>query len=289
MRRVSKHLVSRSAQRFTEIWRHPANHGVRIRRLVRYGWFQFSGRVLRRRGIVRIGASHRLWAEVHEFSASRVAIANPPDWAEMMVWKRFLKPGLVFLDVGANVGIYTLWALDCGSDVMAVEPHPQSIKRLRENLALNGCAVDVVAAAVGERPSTMFLTTELGGANHIVDVPGLEEVVRVDVTTIDLATEGRRIDGVKIDIEGAEHRALLGAERVLREAALIQVEWNGKSQMNFGETREPVARILRDAGYALGRATSDGRVRRIDGLTIDYGSDVFAVSPDDKRTVDLLV
>jgi FkbM family methyltransferase len=61
----------------------------------------------------------------------------------MMAWRRILKPGDLFVDVGANVGAYTLWAIDCEARVIAVEPNAETAERLRRNIALNSFEVEV--------------------------------------------------------------------------------------------------------------------------------------------------
>lgn len=57
-------------------------------------------------------------------SASTVVYANLPAYSEMLAWRRIIRPGDVFIDVGANVGSYGLWAADHGACVLAFEMHP---------------------------------------------------------------------------------------------------------------------------------------------------------------------
>ena len=56
----------------------------------------------------------------------------------MIAWRRVLRPGDLFLDVGANVGSYTIWAGELGADVIALEPAPDTYALLLENIDLNG-------------------------------------------------------------------------------------------------------------------------------------------------------
>ena len=76
--------------------------------------------MLRRRTLARLGDRSVLWAGLHRPGASKVVYANPPDHPEMIVWRRVLRPGDLFLDVGANVGSYTIWAGELGADVIAL-------------------------------------------------------------------------------------------------------------------------------------------------------------------------
>jgi hypothetical protein len=149
---------------------------------------------------------------------------------------------------------------------------------LRENLALNAYVAEVVEAAVGAETGKMSLTTELGGANHLVVDPQDQPVLDVAVTTLDTLTEGLDVAGLKIDVEGAERFALLGASRLLERVPLIQLEWNSTCWTNFGETREPLVQLLRRAGFLLCKATPTGGLVQMEDDAVNYGPDLFAVS-----------
>ena len=69
----------------------------------------------------------------------------------MLVWRQTLRGGGLFLDVGANVGAYTIWAAECGAEVMALEPAADTFGLLLENVALNGYQVAAIQAAAGDR------------------------------------------------------------------------------------------------------------------------------------------
>src|SRR5271167_1724869 len=88
------------------VWEHPSNEGERTRALLRAAGFQFRGRVLHRRTLARIGEKSVIWADLHRTGASRVVYANPSDHPEMLTWRNVLRPGDLFVDVGANVGSY---------------------------------------------------------------------------------------------------------------------------------------------------------------------------------------
>ena len=218
-----------------------------------------------------------MWADVSNYVSSIAVIANPYDWAEMSVWRRYLKPGYVFVDVGAHVGVYTLWAIDLDADVIAFEPVPEFVAALRENLALNKKSAEIVECALSDHPGTMFMSPQLGGASHLEGDRVDEAMVEVRVMTLDDALRGRRVDGLKIDVEGAERRVLAGGRETIRRIGLIQLEWNDQSQAYFGESRRPVAEILSEEGFVLTRPTSEGTLRRVADPN-SLGSDVFAVS-----------
>jgi FkbM family methyltransferase len=130
--------------------------------------------------------------------------------------RRFVKPGDVCLDVGANVGSLTLvmaQAAGATGRVVAVEPHPDVCARLRANVALNGLAqVTVVQAAVSDADGTtdFFGFDEESFRQGISSLlPDSEACRRMTVRTLRgatlLAEAGiARCDFLKIDVEGVE-------------------------------------------------------------------------------------
>lgn len=145
------------------------------------------------------------------------------DPAERRFLQRIAEPGFVFIDVGANVGAYSLCvAAACGDDarIIAAEPDPVIRSRLQFNCAANPAAgIDVVPAAVGDVNGELelHLNAENRGQNSIVGGEG--ESVRVPSLTLNTLFDRHgvgRPDCLKLDIEGAEHLVL---GRFFEEAA----------------------------------------------------------------------
>lgn len=99
-------VADRNVARF--VWNHPANEGRQVRAVLRAVRFQLRSRLLHRPALAQLGDSSYLWARLHRSGSSKVVYANPPDHPEMLAWRRFLHPGDIFLDVGANVGAYAI-------------------------------------------------------------------------------------------------------------------------------------------------------------------------------------
>jgi len=150
------------------IWTHPGNRSRRFRKLAEAVRFQVRGRVLGKPSRARLGDRSWIWAHLHVYNSSKVVYANPPDWPEMLVWQRVLGPDDLFIDVGANIGIYTILAAERGAEVIAVEPNAQALARLRANLALNGYRAELVQAALSREPGRMRVTRHLDMGNHLL-------------------------------------------------------------------------------------------------------------------------
>ncbi|WP_052031779.1 FkbM family methyltransferase [Novipirellula maiorica] len=158
--------------------------------------------------------------------------------------------GATVFDVGANVGFYTLLAARCvGKDgfVHCFEPFPENLRTLRQHLELNPCQnVTVHEAAVSDRSGTYRFASgdcpETGKLDEHGDV-------EVQVIQIDEETSSGRIpypDVVKIDVEGAESKVLLGArETLLSRQPILLVAIHGSSML-----RE-VQAIIKDFRYEV--------------------------------------
>jgi FkbM family methyltransferase len=218
-----------------------------------------------------------MWVDLHSTAASKALYANPPDWPEMQAWRRILKPGDLFVDVGCNVGTYSLWAADCGAAVIAVEPSPDAFELLNENLALNDFSVEAHQCALADQPGIMKLSQGKGTTNHLY-LESTELGIDVRVDTLDRLLGDRRVVGMKIDVEGAERLVLEGARQALSEGRIevLQLEWNGLSREVLGETRTPVARLLGDYGYQLCSPDPSGILRPVDAPESSV-EDLFAV------------
>lgn len=140
------------------------------------------------------------------------------DPAERAALESRIQPGWRFIDIGANVGAYALFvAHRAGPDgrVLAIEPHPEMLRRLEANVGFNPQApVTVVQAAVSAADGTVSLMMDARNAGRSRVSGGGEADARVDVPAVTLLGLVRaqgldRIDGLKIDIEGGEPDALL--------------------------------------------------------------------------------
>jgi FkbM family methyltransferase len=284
-------LLARAAAQFTIgtdvlrfVWRHPANSGQRVRAVLRAIGYQAQVRLLGRRVMARLGERSLLWVDAHRTAASKVIYANPPDLPEMLVWRRALRDGGLFVDVGANVGSYAILAAELGAEVIAVEPAADTFGLLSENIALNGYQVRAVQAAAGSHCGTARFTSGLDAGNRLaVDGSAVTELITVDSLVGD-----RRVRGMKVDVEGFEIDVLHGAARALaeRRIGLIQLEWNEASWPAVGTDRRPVAELLAGHGYRLYRPDADGRL--VEVADPGFGADVFArpdltARPDLKR------
>ncbi len=138
-----------------------------------------------------------------------------------------LKPGMVVIDIGANVGIYTLLAakrVGKKGAVVAFEPSPRDRKILQENVFLNQCTnVTIKESALGatDGRAKLYVCDWETGCNSLrppnVSEPTHSTVVQLQTLDgyLDSGEAEGDVDFIKIDVEGAELEVLRGAERLL--------------------------------------------------------------------------
>ena len=103
-------IITKARNLVRHVCNHPANRGQEGRALLRAVHYQARAKILRQRPQARLGERSRLWVDAHRVAAVKAVYGNPPDYREMMVWRSVLKSGDLFLDVGANIGGYSIWA-----------------------------------------------------------------------------------------------------------------------------------------------------------------------------------
>lgn len=153
-------------------------------------------------------------------STERGCLFNPGyDLEELTFLRAHVPEGGVFVDVGANVGIYALtMAKVVGQKgrVIAIEPHPVARARLTFNRDASDLGyVKIVAVAAGPSDGELMIETDREnlGASHIVAAGSSASAIRVPAQTLlrILGDAGvTRIDALKIDVEGFEDRVLTG-------------------------------------------------------------------------------
>jgi FkbM family methyltransferase len=138
------------------------------------------------------------------------------------------RAGTTAIDVGANVGLFTVplaRAVGSGGRVVAIEPDPENVARLEANLRLNRLAnvlVQRVAAADGEGEAELHVANDPAFHSTVAVHAGREvgRTLRVPTTRLDtiwMRLGQPAVSAIKIDVEGAELAVLRGAETLLRE------------------------------------------------------------------------
>ena len=155
------------------------------------------------------------------------------DYNNMSLLRDYLQSGRIFIDIGANIGSYTLIGSESlSAHVHAFEPHPSTFQLLRRNVELNQRNnVTLHNVALGSSKGEVFLTDEAGSSiNHIV-LGSSQPVGTITVPSHRMdcicLKAGIMPDIVKIDVEGFEYDVLLGFGDCLSSVQVLMIEMNG--------------------------------------------------------------
>jgi FkbM family methyltransferase len=139
--------------------------------------------------------------------------------------RQAVHPGAQVLDIGAQFGFFTLLAAaraGAAGHVHAFEPVPSNFRLLERNVALSGLGnITPVPKAVGSRPGSVPIFVYQSSDSHSLYQHPEQEVravIDVDCVAIDDYLAGRRVDVVKMDIEGHEPVALEGMQRTIAQS-----------------------------------------------------------------------
>jgi len=250
---VPDRLFQRLADRFP-------TERIASSRLLRGVW-RVALAVLRPRSVVmrledylmRIPAGGRGYARgiLHRGAIERAASA----W-----FRDAVREGTTVVDVGANVGHYTLLAARRARRVVAFEPDPRAAEFLRENVALNGYGnVTVVEKALSAEDGTadFFVDDRNPGGHSLVEAntARLREMRSVETVRLDSFLPDGAVDLVKIDAQGAEAWIVSGARGVLeRSRARLLLELWPFGLAQCGETAARLVAFLAELGYRPVRA-----------------------------------
>lgn len=160
---------------------------------------------------------YTLHLDVSRSSAQRqLYLVGERFMSEAALIKSLMDPGATVVDVGANIGYYVLLAARCvgpSGHIVAFEPEPDNLVELRMNVEANQLNnIEVHPFAVGARKAEVLFARGINGG--VRDSAATNEV-SVPLVTLDDALN-RRVDMVKIDVEGYEGEVLAGAESTIK-------------------------------------------------------------------------
>lgn len=229
-------------------------------------------------------------------SCSSVLYANGglADFPEMSFMKHYLREGDSFLDIGANVGIYTILAASLvgnSGKVFSVEAAPASAQRLREQVRLNNLeeVVSVFEGALSNQSGTVEFTTERDSMNKIHTGEGSNSpTVSVPCARLDevLDNDDWSFAMGKLDVEGAEPLVMEGGAKMLEahNPPVWVVEVNGLTRA-FGTSELDFERQLKASGYVFALYDPASREFIRGNALWETSGNLFAVSEADIASI----
>ena len=222
----------------------------------------------------------RFYCEMKDHVTSRIFWRGHYSWDQIKLLKGLLRPEMVFMDIGANCGEFTVLAAKylTQGQVIAFEPLPRHIARMRRNIELNGFKnVTVVEQGLSDHNGTAPMYLEIMGAaeneNDVFDTmfphgPDRKQVGTINLTTLDAylaAHPVKRLDIVKIDIDGAEMLALSGARETLEKfKPLVFIELCTTTSAAAGYEADDIVTFLLNMNYKLYSINPDSSLKTFD-------------------------
>jgi FkbM family methyltransferase len=209
-----------------------------------------------------------------------------PDFrdADLAFFRACLRAGDHVVDVGANIG--DVAALACSivgpsGHVCAIEPHPRIFRYLEGNLALNGFSwAETINVAAGETDGATTIEDDRRDDMNRIGGDG----VRIRMRRLDdLLPAGRRIDLMKLDVEGYELFALRGAPATLGRVDCLHFECSEALSRRFGYPAHAVPDLLREHGFSILRIVAPGGLAHFEALRADEVCNLVATR--DRRTL----
>lgn len=271
---ILKHLIN-----------HPLNKSNKIAAIVRFLKWQVGSRlvpgdviykwvnnskIITRSG--ETGVTGNIYCGLHEF----------PDMAFLL---HVLREGDLFVDIGANVGSYTILASSAvGARGYCFEPVPSTYERLMANIRLNDLGEHVISlnVALGNSRGEIFFSSDQNCMNHVIANNEIDKSkIIVNVSTLD--EELKDVPFLmKIDVEGYETPALEGAKNTLKNEELCAVimELNGSGN-RYGFDESNILEMMTNYGFkTYSYKPFERAFINLEGKNLSNGNTIFIRNMD---------
>jgi FkbM family methyltransferase len=234
---------------------HPLNANKKCKSIITFIKWQIGIRLLKKKvispwvndsvficGLSETGLTGNLYTGLIEFE-------------DMAFLLHALQSDEIFVDVGANVGAYTILASKVvGSNSLAFEPLPETANRLKDQIQMNRIEgmVKIHNKGVAEKKGKLFFTNNHDTINKVSLTGNINNTTKtqVDVTTLDDELDNSSKYFIKIDVEGYEYNVIEGASKLLlgNSVSALIVELNGSGK-EFGYSDEKVHQKILAFGF----------------------------------------
>ena len=172
----------------------------------------------------------------------------------LCVFRKLIKDHETFIDIGANVGLFSNIAIKNGLHVTAFEPHPDVRRVLKDNLRGSNATIYPYGLSNKSTEVKLFISNEPGSHSLFLDS---DKFTSISTRPLDELISSK-IDLVKIDVEGAEMNVLMGMEELLKNSMPdIIIEVDKEHLKRFGKTPEDLFSFLVARGYKYKKIGSE--------------------------------
>ena len=242
------------------ILKHPSNRGHRFSAFCRFAWWQIRKRLFKRPVIIRVGETRRFKVVCDSPFSSTVIYNALPDWDEMNFLLRFLRPSDGFIDIGANVGFYTVLASTIVNQgpLLAFEANPRNAEVLRDQVELNSLEnAEVFCTALGNSAGEIsFIDSGRETGSIAEGGASAGKLITVPCARLDDCLDKRALPDcvvAKMDVEGCEALVLEGARKVMENGRITiwLFELNNVALHEHGNSAESLLQMFSQYGYSI--------------------------------------
>ncbi len=234
---------------------HPLTQGQGGAAVLRVFLWQFGTRLLKMPIVVPWVNGTRLVIERGMVGATGNVYCGLHEFYDMGFTLHFLRPDDLFLDVGANVGTYTVLAAGvAGARVVSFEPIPTTFRRLVDNVNINNLSslVELKNVGLGASAGALAFSADLDAENHVLSADELSggATTVVSVCSLDEVMGGLYPTMIKMDVEGFETEVIRGGGQTFGSPKLeaVLIELNGAGA-RYGYAEDEIRKRFADWGF----------------------------------------
>ena len=237
------------------ILNHPLNRTRKFQALVRFLSWQISTRLSNFPQVISFVNETVLVMERGMTGATGNYYCGLHEVDDMAFLLHTLRAEDLFLDIGANVGSYTVLASGVvGAHTIAIEPIAHTFQNLTRNIKINNIEEKVLSLNIGvsNEVGILTFTSEFDTKNKVLEVADTSNsCVQIPVDTADNILSGRTANVIKIDVEGWETNVLKGMETSLKDPNLLAIiiETIDSSGAAPGDATRSILGILEEHGF----------------------------------------
>jgi FkbM family methyltransferase len=236
------------------IIRHPFNKNRKIKSFLIFLKWQLVSRVWDNLLVHQLSQKSRILVKNGLIGVTGNIYTGLFEFEDMMFSLHLLEKGDLFIDIGANVGVYSvLLSGEKNVNSIAFEPIPDTFKILESNVKLNNLEnlVSLYNCGLGNEKKVVKFVSDLDVSNHVSPDQNIigENIITIDILTLDdLSISDPTL--IKIDVEGFELEVLKGASKILAAKTLIAIiiELNGSGE-KYGVNDTEVHKYLLEFGF----------------------------------------
>lgn len=221
---------------------HPLTKTNKIKTLLHFLRWQIGARLLNKNVIIPWVDDSKLIASIGETGATGNLYTGFMEYEDMLFLLHALQPTEIFVDIGANIGAYTILASKVvNAQTIAFEPIPTTFEKLKDQIQINQInhLVKLVNKGVGEKNQTLFFTNNKNTMNKVSAIGEANHTSQVEVINLDGELDRNKNYFFKIDVEGFESNVIEGAHQILSSPNVVAIilELNGSGNQ-FGHSDE---------------------------------------------------